>query len=104
VAGLQTGSSSLGASVRTDDPAPAEFALFGERGARAIVSVSPTNLAAVLAIARQYSVAALEIGKVIRGDVFSIKCGGSAVIESPVESLRDAWANSLERTLVRDSL
>jgi hypothetical protein len=49
-------------------------------------------------------VAALEIGKVIRGDVFSIKCGGSAVIESPVESLRDAWANSLERTLVRDSL
>jgi phosphoribosylformylglycinamidine synthase len=99
VAGLQTGSFSLGASVRIDDPAPAESALFSERGARAIVSLAPENLAAVLAIARQYNVAAREIGKVIRGDVFRIEYQGHAVIDSSVEPLRDAWANSLERTL-----
>jgi hypothetical protein len=44
-------------------------------------------------------VAAREIGKVIRGDVFRIEYQGHAVIDSSVEPLRDAWANSLERTL-----
>jgi phosphoribosylformylglycinamidine synthase II len=91
--------SSLGGTVTLNDDTPAELALFGERGARAIVSVSPDSLAAVLAIARQYNVAAREIGKVIRGDAFRIEHKGRAVIEAPVESLRDAWAHSLERTL-----
>ncbi len=91
---------SVGASVTLDDASPAEFSLFSERGARAIVSVAPENLTAVLAIARQYNVAAQEIGKVIGGDAFRIEHQGRAVIESPVDSLRDAWANSLERTLV----
>jgi phosphoribosylformylglycinamidine synthase subunit PurL len=92
--------SCFGANVNLNDNAPAEFALFGERGARAIVSVSPENLAAVLAIARQYHVAAREIGKVTRGDAFRIEYKGQAVIESQVESLRDAWANSLEKLVV----
>src|SRR2546430_15366876 len=38
VAGLQTGSFSLGASVQFDDLSPAESVLFNERGARAVVS------------------------------------------------------------------
>jgi len=91
--------SSLGATVTLNDNAPAELALFGERGARAIVSVSPDSLAAVLAIARQCNVAAREIGKVIRGDAFRIEHKGHTVIDSPVESLREAWANSLERSV-----
>src|SRR5262249_10568983 len=70
--------------------------LFSERGARAIVSIAPENLAAVLSIARQYGVAAREIGKVTPGDAFRIEHKGCAVIDSPVESLRDAWASSLE--------
>jgi phosphoribosylformylglycinamidine synthase len=89
----------FGVSVRLDDDSPFEFALFNERGARAILSVSPTKLAAVLAIARQYNVAAREIGKVTRGDAFRIELKERAVIESPVDSLRDAWANSLERAI-----
>ena len=99
VAGLQTGSFSLGASVQFDDLSPAESVLFGERGARAVVSASPSKLARVLKIARQYHVAARELGKVIREGSFRIEYRGSAVIESSVETLRDAWANSLERTL-----
>ena len=97
--GFRGAAPQLGANVSVDDPAPAEYVLFGERGARAIVSVSPENLAAVLAIARQYGVAASEIGKVTHNDVFRIEHKGRAVIESPVALLCDAWANSLERAI-----
>jgi phosphoribosylformylglycinamidine synthase II len=78
---------------------PAEFALFSETGARAIVSVSPAKLAAVLDTARQHQVAAHEIGKVIRDNAFRIQYNGSTVIDSPLDALRDAWANSLESML-----
>ena len=90
----------LGAIVSLEDASfPAEVAAFGERGARAVVSVTPSSLARVLDTARHYGVAAREIGKVIRGDAFRIEHKGRAVIESSVETLRDAWAHSLERTL-----
>jgi phosphoribosylformylglycinamidine synthase len=89
----------LGASVRFDDLSPAEAALFNERGARAVVSVTPSKLAAVLNTARQYNVAVRELGQVTRDGSFRIEHKGRAVIESSVESLRDAWAHSLERTL-----
>jgi phosphoribosylformylglycinamidine synthase len=106
-----SGSSSVGAGLAppdlgaivhlADDLSPAESVLFGERGARAVVSVSLTNLAAVPAIARQYNVAAREIGRVTRDDAFRIEHKGRVVIESTVEMLHDAWAHSLERTLVK---
>ena len=91
----------LGADVKIEDDCPAEASLFGERGARCVVSVSPTKLAAVLATARQYNVAARELGQVTRDDAFRIEHKGRAVIDSSVETLRDAWANSLERNLVK---
>jgi hypothetical protein len=42
-------------------------------------------------------VAAREIGQVIRDGSFRIEYKGRAVIDSPIEILRDAWAHSLER-------
>jgi len=89
----------LGANAKLEENGPAETALFGERGARAIVSVSSPKLARVLELARQYKVAAQQIGQVTRGDAFRIEYKGRAVIDSSVETLRDAWAHSLERTL-----
>jgi len=89
----------LGANAKLEENGPAETALFGERGARAIVSVSSPKLARVLELARQYKVAAQQIGQVTRGDAFRIEYRGRAVIDSSVETLRDAWAHSLERTL-----
>jgi len=89
----------LGAHVKLAEEGSAEAAVFNERGARAVVSVTPSKLAAVLHTARQYNVAAHQIGQVIRGDAFRIQYKGSAVIDSSVEALRDAWAHSLERTL-----
>jgi phosphoribosylformylglycinamidine synthase len=106
VAGLQTGASSsdangthLSANIKLNGDAPAEHTLFGERGARAVVSVKPTALARVLDTARQYQVAAREIGQVTRDGSFRIKHEGRVVIDSSVEALREAWAHSLERTL-----
>jgi phosphoribosylformylglycinamidine synthase len=89
----------LGANVNLDADGPAEHALFNERGARCVVSVAPTKLAAVLATARQYNVGAREIGKVHLGNALRIEYKGSAVVDSPLDSLRSIWANSLERTL-----
>jgi phosphoribosylformylglycinamidine synthase len=91
---------SLGASVALTESGPAEYALFGERGARCVVSVAPASLAAVLATARQYGVEARELGKVTANAVLRIEYKGHAAIDSPLDDLRDVWANSLERTLV----
>jgi len=91
----------LGTNANLVGSLPAEFALFSETGARAIVSVSPAKLAAVLDTASQHQVAAHEIGKVIRDNAFRIQYNGSTVIDSPLDALRDTWANSLERTMVR---
>jgi phosphoribosylformylglycinamidine synthase len=106
VAGLQTGTTSsaasathLSATIELDGDAPSEYALFGERGARAVVSVKPTALARVLDTARQYQVTAHELGQVTRDGSFRIEHKGRAVIDSSVEALYDAWAHSLERTL-----
>jgi phosphoribosylformylglycinamidine synthase II len=84
-----------------DEPSTTEAALFNERGARAVVSVTPSKLAAVLDTARQYNVAARELGQVTRDGSFRIEHKGRAVIDSFVEALRDAWAHSLERTIVK---
>jgi phosphoribosylformylglycinamidine synthase len=92
--------SGLSATATLEETGPAEAELFGERGARAVVSVKPRHLARLLDIARQYQVAAHEIGKVIRGEAFRIQYKGGAVIDSSVEALRDAWANSLERIVM----
>ena len=82
------GSDGLSANVHLNTSAgsdaensPAEYALFGERGARAVVSVSPASLARVNAIAAQWGVKALKIGNVTRGE-FSIQYNGSICDQS----------------------
>jgi len=108
VAGLQTGASSsaasathLSATIKLNGDAPPEHALFGERGARAVVSVKPTALARVLDTARQYQVAAHELGQVTRDGSFRIEHKGRAVVDASVKALRDVWAHSLEYALTK---
>ncbi len=76
----------------------AEAALFGERGARAVVSVAPASLARVNEIAAQYHVAARRIGTVTRGD-FRIQYQGAAVIQGSIESFRRAWSEALPKAI-----
>jgi phosphoribosylformylglycinamidine synthase subunit PurL len=91
-------SEGLGASAALTSEEPDEAALFGEQGARAVVSLAPANLAGVLSLAAQYGVAARAIGSVTRGE-FRIELNGRAVVSSTVPSLVGAWANALERLL-----
>ncbi len=78
---------------------PAEYELFSERGARAVVSVKSSLVARVLETARQYNVTAEQIGQVTRDKTLRIEYKGHAVIDSPVEELRDVWTHSLERAV-----
>ncbi len=84
--------------VSLNGTGPDEAALFGERGARAIVSVTPENLAAVRRIAAQYEVAVGEVGRVTRGE-FRIELNGQTVVSAEVSSLADAWSGAIERLL-----
>jgi phosphoribosylformylglycinamidine synthase len=85
-----------GARVALTSREPDEAALFGERGARAVVSLAPAKLALVLSLAAQYGVKASEIGSVTRGE-FRIELNGRVVVSATVPSLAGAWADSLER-------
>ena len=76
----------------------AEAALFGERGARAVVSVTPGSLAAVSAIAAQYGVSIQRLGDVTKGE-FSIQYKGVRVVRGGTDSFRKIWAESLGKTL-----
>ncbi|MGA8144401.1 MAG: phosphoribosylformylglycinamidine synthase subunit PurL [Candidatus Acidiferrales bacterium] len=73
---------------------PAEYVLFGERGARAIVSLAPASLARLNTVAAQYGVAVNRIGTVTRSE-FRIQYMGSPVIRGNVTSFRQAWSQSL---------
>jgi phosphoribosylformylglycinamidine synthase II len=97
--GAELARPALGAAITLPENASAEYALFGESGARAIVSVSPIKLAALRATARQYGVGAHEIGKVTRDNSLRIEYKGHVVVQSDVPALRDIWANSLQRML-----
>ena len=91
-------SSSLSADSSIEGTGPAEYMLFGERGACAVVTAAPAALARVREVAAQYSVKARPFGTVIRGD-FRIKYNGKIVVAAALDSLREPWATSLERAL-----
>ena len=89
-----------GLSVRASltSKEPDEAAIFGERGARVVVSVTPENVAAVRRIAAQYEVAVVEVGRVTRGE-FRIELNGQTVVSAEVPSLAGVWSGALERLL-----
>jgi phosphoribosylformylglycinamidine synthase subunit PurL len=89
----------LGAWMTLEHNASAESFLFGERGARAVISISASQLDGILYLAREHRVNAMEIGHVTGDGIFSIQYDGSAIIEESVEALRDIWSHALERAL-----
>ena len=89
---------SLGADVSLQGSEPAEWTLFGERGARAIVTSPQAALAAIEQIAAQYQLGLRTLGTVTQGN-FRIEYNGREVVSSPVTRLRASWADSLEQAL-----
>ena len=94
-----TSTAGLSASVALHACEQAEPALFGERGARAVVSLSRNHLARVLALAAQYGVAAREIGTVARGP-FSISLNERLLVGADVPLLAEAWSGAIERLVL----
>ena len=92
------GTDGLAAQVEFRDDEPGEVALFGERGARAIVTVDAARLARLSAVAAQYGVRAQALGRVVRGD-FRIAYNDREIVRAPVARLEDLWTHSLERAL-----
>jgi phosphoribosylformylglycinamidine synthase subunit PurL len=92
------GAEGLAAEASLEGDEPAETALFGERGARAVVSLSPASLARVSAIAAQYKVNAQRIGTVTHGE-FRIQYSGANVISGDVNSFRRVWSESLTKAV-----
>ena len=88
----------LSARVALEGADPGEFVLFGERGARAVVSVAPETFARVLAVATECGVAALRIGEVTRGG-FRIEYNGHVVVSADVSLLASIWAEAFEHSL-----
>ncbi|MGA8768182.1 MAG: phosphoribosylformylglycinamidine synthase subunit PurL [Candidatus Acidiferrales bacterium] len=76
----------------------AELALFGERGARAIISVAPASLARATAIAAQYDIKVQQVGSVTRG-AFRIQYKGAPVIRGTMDSFRQTWSESLGKAI-----
>jgi len=96
-------SNGLSAQISLTSKEPDELALFGERGARAVVSVTPENVAAVRRIAAQYEVAAVEVGRAASGE-FRIELNGQVIVSAEVPSLADAWSGALGRLLNANDL
>jgi phosphoribosylformylglycinamidine synthase len=92
-------SAELSAQVALDEEGPAESVLFGERGARAVVSAPNASLARLLEIAREYQVGAQAIGRVTSDGLFRIEHKGRTAIRDRVAALKDCWARSLEQVL-----
>jgi phosphoribosylformylglycinamidine synthase len=82
---------------------PAEIALFGESGARALVSTPQARLAPLLQVAAQWGVAAQEIGRVTRGP-FQLSFNGAQVVRDSPASLRALWAGAIERAVLGRAL
>src|SRR6202046_262640 len=76
----------------------AEYAIFGERGARVVVSLPASSLASVRAVAAQYDVNVQPIGTVSRGE-FRIQYKGTPVIHGDIDSFRKIWASRIESAI-----
>jgi phosphoribosylformylglycinamidine synthase subunit PurL len=93
------GSQGLSADVNLgESAAPAEVEIFGERGSRAVVSLSRAWLARVNEIAAQYKVKARQIGSVTRGE-FRIQFSGSRVVRGDVGDFRRVWSEALGKVI-----
>jgi phosphoribosylformylglycinamidine synthase subunit PurL len=95
-------SDGLAAQVALNGTEPVESVMFGERGARAVVSAKADSLAHVAEIAAKCSVSAQRIGKVARGD-FRIEYNGALCVHGTMHSLRDSWSGALEKALRQDA-
>jgi phosphoribosylformylglycinamidine synthase len=84
----------IGSKVKLDEDLRPDLLLFGEQGARIVVSVKPENVEAVIAIARELGAPAKAIGTV---GGRSLEVEGLLTVDLP--DLHGKWMNALEKML-----
>lgn len=92
------GSGGLGVQVEGQGEEPAEVALFGERGARAVVATERQWVEPLRELAAQKGVAVQVMGKVCPG-VFRIAYNGCELVHASIAELEEIWETALERAL-----
>jgi phosphoribosylformylglycinamidine synthase subunit PurL len=89
----------LAAEVTLEGDVAPEIALFGESGARAVVTTPQSSLARLAAVAAQYKIAAHGIGRVTRGHL-QFTYNGAAVVRDLSATLRAIWSGAIERAVL----
>ncbi len=92
------GSGGLGIRAELEGEEPDELALFGERGARALVVVEPEALPRLVELAAVAGVAARAIGAVAQEE-FRIAYNGRELVRARVAELEQLWEKALEQAL-----
>jgi phosphoribosylformylglycinamidine (FGAM) synthase-like enzyme len=98
----------LGVSItlgqKSAEPLAIKEKLFSEIASSVIVSTDPAKLAEIQAVLAEYpGVWVHPLGEVT-ANRYTFTIGGQAVIDEPIESLRGAWAGSLEEQLATEVL
>ncbi len=88
----------LGAMVTLGSKLPVEAILFGEEPSRILVEVDEVHLADTLRVAAQYGMAARQLGWTTVGN-FRVVFNGEPLLDEPVQSFADVWANALARQM-----
>jgi phosphoribosylformylglycinamidine synthase subunit PurL len=91
----------IGFDVDVPSAAHGEFTtaagtLFGESASRAVVSVGPDDLPALLALAERYGVPAATVGRT-SGSQIAISVAGSRVVQCAVAEAEQIWSGALGR-------
>jgi phosphoribosylformylglycinamidine synthase II len=84
----------VGAKVKFDEDIRPDVLLFGEQGARIVVSAKPEHADAVITIAREHGAPARRIGKV-GGRSLDVE----GMLSVDLAELHSKWSNSLEKML-----
>ncbi|MGA2436222.1 MAG: AIR synthase-related protein, partial [Bryobacteraceae bacterium] len=90
------GPAGIGAALEFESGLRPEFLLFHEAPSRILISTADPE--AVLGIARQHSVEAVEAGRTVAGGI-SICNRGESLLDCGIRSLRGAWEGALEAAL-----
>lgn len=84
----------IGCLLELEDPIRSDALLFGETQSRILVSIFPSKLPALLALAAEKSVKATVVGK-CQGKNLVVRHAGREVINLPVATCLRAWKNAL---------
>jgi phosphoribosylformylglycinamidine synthase II len=88
--------SKIGCLLELEENIRPDALLFGESQSRIVVSTAPSNLSALLRLAKTKSIRAKVIGKA-QGRRMIVRQAGREMINLPVASLCQAWKNAIPR-------